>query len=81
MPAGRATRPLASPLAIAPPMAPGPAQLQIASVRTANFTLFDHSKILYPDFAIIQILLMQCTLCDLVAAPLLDPPLLTKIED
>lgn len=55
MPAGRATRPLASLLAIAPPMAPGPAQHQIASVRTATFTLFDHSKMFYPNFVIIRI--------------------------
>lgn len=80
MPAGRATRPLASPLAIAPPMAPGPAQHQIASVRTATFTTFDHSKMFFPDFVNTQVLLMQCTLRALVAAPLLDLPLLTKIE-
>lgn len=41
-PAGRATRPLASPLATAPPMAPGPAQHQIALVGTTTFTFFEY---------------------------------------
>lgn len=49
-PAGRGTRPRASPLAIAPPMAPGRAQHQIASVRIATFTHFDYWKMFLPCF-------------------------------